>query len=280
MQRKKQSLEFLLDELQEIDMDWKDDHSEEIIAELEFLKSHDLLELKTKEFIGTLLDRNYRVYFDIFRFFLELSKDQFSGVLKQHLEKIGKSSFKKNREAWLHCLVDELHINTAMLSHVKRSWTWEDIVIERLKQGRGSAIKGQKRGRHLEDCIEEIIKNVFQDQYDSKCNFIGLNRQEAKAEFAIPSKRDPLIIFEAKAYGATGSKQTDVIGDIEKIVKVKKPATDFLFVTDGITWRERVSDLRKIVSQQNDGYILKIYTLSMLSELESDLKILKKEHGL
>ena len=83
-----------------------------------------------------------------------------------------------------------------------------------------------------------------------------------------------------KAYGATGSKQTDVIGDIQKIIDVKKPYMEFLFITDGITWKQRLSDLKKIIEFQHVGSIRKIYTLTMMEELAKDLAILKREHRL
>ena len=94
------------------------------------------------------------------------------------------------------------------------------------------------------------------------------------------SKQDPGILIEAKAYGATGSKQTDVLGDITRIVNEKRDDTHFLLVTDGITWRDRTSDLSKLVTLQNRGKITRIYTQSMADQLEADLKLLKREHGL
>ena len=93
-------------------------------------------------------------------------------------------------------------------------------------------------------------------------------------------KKDPAILIEAKAYGATGSKQTDVLGDITRIVNEKRGDTHFLLVTDGVTWRERVNDLRRLIELQNHGKITRIYTQSMADRLESDLKQLKQEHGL
>lgn len=87
-------------------------------------------------------------------------------------------------------------------------------------------------------------------------------------------------MIEAKGYGATGSKMTDIIGDIEKIIAAKRPDTAFLFFTDGITWNQRKSDFRKIVEYQNAGDITRIYTKSMAKQFESDLMQLKREHGL
>ncbi|MBL7038870.1 MAG: hypothetical protein ISR77_09590 [Pirellulaceae bacterium] len=96
----------------------------------------------------------------------------------------------------------------------------------------------------------------------------------------MPSKGDPRILIEVKAYGATGSKQTDIIGDVNRIVEEKRNDTDFLLVTDGITWKARLNDLRKLVEMQNLGRIMRIYTKQMAEKLEGDLRQLKNDHSL
>lgn len=83
-----------------------------------------------------------------------------------------------------------------------------------------------------------------------------------------------------KAFNATGSKQTDVLGDILRIVEQKRDDTAFLLVTDGISWKARASDLRKIIELQNLGKIRKIYTMAMAEELKLDLISLKQSSGL
>lgn len=165
---------------------------------------------------------------------------------------------------------------------VNRPTTWRELLVERLKGGRGSAIKGQRRGRFLEDFVDELLTAIFgAGSYDLRCQFVGATGTSSeKADFAIPSKGDPIILIEAKAYGATGSKQTDVLGDISRIGQQKRHDTYFLLVTDGITWRERINDLRKLVELQNQGRITRIYTQSMRSQLETDLRRLKQEHDL
>jgi hypothetical protein len=70
--------------------------------------------------------------------------------------------------------------------------------------------------------------------------------------------------------------QTNVLGDISRIVNEKRHDTHFLLVTDGITWRGRTSDLGKLVALQTAG----IYTQSMAEQLEVDLRQLKEECGL
>lgn len=159
--------------------------------------------------------------------------------------------------------------------------TWRDVLIERLKAGRGSAIKGQARGRSLEFSIEEIVLRIFGTSYDARCRFVGARGTSTeKADFAIPSKNDPRILIEAKAYGATGSKQTDVLGDFARIIAEKRQDTILLLVTDGVTWQSRLNDLRKLVAMQNQGLIYRIYTKSLLHLLDEDLQQLKQIFGL
>lgn len=73
---------------------------------------------------------------------------------------------------------------------------------------------------------------------------------------------------------------TDILGDIGKIIAAKRADTAFLFFTDGVTWKQRRSDLKKIVEYQNNGDIIRIYTYAMAASLEADLRQLKSEYGL
>lgn len=281
MQRISQTLEGIIGSLSRIDTEWRDGVSADIEKELSYLEK--ILregQVFDESLIETLLNKNLETYLTIFRLFLEYSKDEIEGSLRESLPHgIGVKAFKKDSKPFIGFFVG-LHLIDIVNGQLSRQWSWKDVIIERLKLGRGSAIKGQKRGRFLEKAVEGVIKEVFGAKYSKNCNFVGLHVQEAKCEFAVPNKESPRILFEAKAYGATGSKQTDVIGDIEKIIRVKKPLMEFLLITDGITWKQRVSDLRKIVKYQNNGDIRKIYTLSMFDELRKDLLILKSEHDI
>jgi hypothetical protein len=175
-----------------------------------------------------------------------------------------------------------LDITKAITAIVGRPTTWSDVLIERLRSGRGSAIKGQRRGRTLEDFTEHVVASVFgAGKYEVRCRFVGESGMSTeKCEFAIPTKKDPRILIEAKAYGATGSKQTDVLGDAERIISQKRHDTTFLLVTDGSTWIDRKNDMRNLLALQNRGRIARIYTVKMRNELQRDLGQLKVEHGL
>lgn len=60
----------------------------------------------------------------------------------------------------------------------------------------------------------------------------------------------------------------------------KRPDTVLVFFTDGLTWRQRQSDLKKILEMQNQGLVSRIYTRSMSEQFLADLATWKVEFGL
>lgn len=149
-------------------------------------------------------------------------------------------------------------------------WTLKDILVERYKQMRGRAIRGQQRGAAMEEAVKDVLEQLHRDYeltYAASLNFVNHIGQEAKADFMIPGREQPEIVIEVKGYEATGSKLTDVLGDILKILQVKDPATHFIFVTDGIGWYRRLNDLRKVVAYHHQGDIDMIYTRKTLPQL-------------
>ena len=121
---------------------------------------------------------------------------------------------------------------------------------------------------------------MFGENFQVRCSFSGPRGQEAKCDFAIPSKSAARILIESKGYGATGSKMTDILGDLHTIIVRKRPDTALLFFTDGLTWKQRKNDLRKIVELQNNGDLTRIYTSAMAGQFETDLRQLKREYSL
>lgn len=273
-----QTVDQILQNLQAIEVDWQDDTAREVISKL---ITQPIRRKYSLGDVSEILESDFEEGSLILRLFLGLSKDDYTSRLQTLLGDggAGVKRFRAEPEPYLKAL-KKLGVLDAMAVEVNRKSHWSDVLVERLRSGRGSAISGQKRGRGVEDLAEAVIKEVFKDQYAKRCNFIGARQIEAKCDFAIPSKTEPRIVIEAKAYGATGSKMTDIIGDIKKIISAKRQDTAFLFFTDGLPWRQRESDLRKIVSYQNQGDITRIYTLATLPELSADLQTLKEEFSL
>jgi hypothetical protein len=70
---------------------------------------------------------------------------------------IGSKRFQSDKEAYLDALV-ALKLPEAMASIINYQPVWSDILVERLRSGRGSAIQRQRRGRGLEDFTEALVK--------------------------------------------------------------------------------------------------------------------------
>jgi hypothetical protein len=273
-----QNLPEILATLAALAVEWQDDVAHRVIARLKGLPAKIAY---SEDDVRKILDEGE---FDdgllIIRLFLGLSKDQFTGTLATALGAggCGVKRYKAQPETFLAALI-ELGLLDAMATEVTKELHWSDTLVERLRSGRGSAISGQRRGRGVEDFAEKVVQMVFGEQYETRVTFVGA-RGSAKCDLAIPSRKAPHILIEAKGYGATGSKMTDVIGDIEKIIAAKRRDTTLLFFTDGLTWKQRQSDLRRIVDYQNNGDIARIYTYAMAAQFEADLRQLKQEYGL
>lgn len=269
-----QKLDDIVDSLQLLTVEWKDDTARRVIDRL---KNFPVKKAYALADVTALLDENFDDGILILRLFLGFSKDQFVSVLRgiRDEKSIGVKSYRANSESFAEDLLS-MGLLKAMAQEANRKPHWSDTLVERLRSGRGSAISGQKRGRGVEDFAEVIVKKVFGFKFDMRCTFTG-PKEKAKCDFAIPSKSSPRIVIESKGYGATGSKMSDIIGDIEQIIRAKRPDTALLFFTDGLTWKQRKSDLRKIVEFQNAGGITRIYTYAMAEQFEADLRQLKAE---
>lgn len=269
-----QRLEDIVDSLQPLTVEWRDETADRIIA---CLKRFPVQREYEAADIRALLDEHFEDAILVFRLFLGLSKDQFVSLLRgiRGEKGIGVKSYRAEPDEFIEDLL-RAGVLEAMAAEANREIHWSDVLVERLRSGRGSAISGQRRGRGLEDFVEAIIKRVFGSDFHTRCTFAG-PKESAKCDFAIPAKSAPRIVIESKGYGATGSKMSDIIGDVEQIIRAKRPDTALLFFTDGLTWRQRKSDLRKIVRFQNAGGITRIYTLAMAEQFEADLRQLKAE---
>lgn len=284
MKRIRQTFEEIESSLSRIESSWMDAHAGEVLS---LLKSLPLKKDYGVDDIHAILDRDFKVGFTAIRLFMDQSKDEFVPNLKDALAEAGERygsgvrCYTAAPRTYVSALV-KMGLCEKMRESVNRRLAWHDVLSERLKGGRGSATKGQYRGRDMENFVEEILLEVFhQKQVTARCRFLGSKGiSDEKTDFAVPSSDDPAILIEVKAYGATGSKQTDVLGDIARIVEQKRHDTHFILVTDGITWKQRANDLRKLIALQNEGKIFKIYTKTMALQLKEDLKTLKYEFGL
>jgi len=282
MKRVRQTFAEISDSLSLLEVDWMVDPVASAV--IKALRELPVKAAYTSEDVIELLEQNFTVGSLVIRLFLDLSKDDYERLLSETFSEPGgkgKNRFKIDPASYVNELT-KLGLLNKIADEVNRPSSWSDRMIGLFEGGWGSARKGQLRGRMLEDFVQEILVEVFPaNQIVPRCQFLGANgRSSEKADFAIPNATDAHILIEVKAFNATGSKQTDVLGDILRIVEQKRDDTAFLLVTDGLSWRARASDLRKIIDLQNLGKIQRIYTKSMAGELKEDLLSLKQNFQL
>lgn len=274
-----QTLEEVTANLSPLAVEWMDDIAARAVATLSAFPQKPSY---SRDDIAGLLDGDFEQGVLCALLFLALSKDSMEVELRRELGQggVGLRRYERDRDAFIDALV-RLGLAEAMAQVVNHRPVWSDILVERLRSGRGSAIQGQRRGRGLEDFVQGALDEVFgADGYQARCTFAGVRGRLAKCDFAVPDRTRPNIILETKGYGATGSKMTDIIGDLDAIIDAKRHDQVLLFVTDGMTWNARLSDLRKIVERQNDGKIARIYTMKMRDQLVADLAALRLRFAL
>jgi hypothetical protein len=111
---------------------------------------------------------------------------RFDNALKSVLPGRGITAFRASPNTFADGLL-RLGVGSQLASLTNAPTTWRDVLVERLKSGRGSAIKGQARGRSLEDWVEAVVTEVFgADRFDTRCRFVGAKGTSTeKADVAI-----------------------------------------------------------------------------------------------
>jgi hypothetical protein len=159
MQIVRQKIEDILGSLRHLEVDWRDETAIQVIAKLQNLPVKAAYSMAEVE---ALLDAHFDEGILICRLFLGLSKDQFTARLHgaRGSAGIGAKSYRADAAGFLSDL-SRLGLLEAMAMEANRPPHWSDVLVERLRSGRGSAISGQRRGRDVEDFAEAIIKTVF-----------------------------------------------------------------------------------------------------------------------
>jgi len=271
------TLEGLLEQLKRIPADWLDDDGRKVLETIpQVLDRLDDLILSEDLAKTILIENPYAL--DVFRLFLDLSQDVLANEMKARGVKGDFTSIRgkcmNDADRITHVLV-ELGLLDAIEARRAHTWTLQDVLWDRYAHMRGRAMTAQKRGAVLEDSVESILKELQAEMnltYYRGGNFVSASGKQAKADFTVPLRERPKIIIEAKGYEATGSKLTDVLGDILKVLGTKDEDAHYFFVTDGIGWYRRLSDLKKIVEYHQRRDIKMIYTTSTLPELKEAIR--------
>lgn len=199
-----------------------------------------------------------------------LSQERLKNGLRHGLGSPTFSKLAKENPAGLVKYMDEEYSLLGLLeSQRSRQYDFGDVLVARAGT-RALAARAGQTGRHLEDEIEDIAKNLGLS-YETRCRFDG-RIGTAPCDLALPAgNADAQIVVAAKSFGSTGSKLTDAVREIDEMAQVRKP-TQFVFaVIDGIGWKGRLKDLRRIYGLWSSGQINGMYTMASLGQFQEDL---------
>lgn len=80
-----------------------------------------------------------------------------------------------------------------------------------------------------------------------------------------------MIAVAAKGFDSTGSKLSDAVREIEEMADARTGRQVVLAVVDGIGWKRRLADLKRIWNLWDSGEIDGLYTLGTLDQFRHDL---------
>lgn len=208
-----------------------------------------------------------------------MSQEQLRNQLRHHLGSSGWLTLARLRSAELIEMLDrEFDVVRLVSAQRLRSYDLGDVLIAR-GGTRGSAMRAGASGRRVEDEIEAIARELGLP-CRTRTRFTGRNGRQAPCDLAIPDEADALIVVAAKGFDSTGSKLSDAVREIEEMAAVRHPRQFVLAVIDGIGWKHRQADLRRLhalwVAQDIDG----MYTLATLSDFKTDVQSFARRLGL
>ena len=200
-----------------------------------------------------------------------ISQERLKNTLMHQLGTSGWIKLAREHPADLVAML-EREFDLVRLIEVQRAQVYDfgDILIARAGT-RQTATAAGVSGRKVEDEIEAIAARLGL-QYQTRTRFAGRNGRTAPCDLVIPDGQNAEIAVAAKGFDSTGSKQSAAVTEIEQMADVRLPRQYILAVVDGIGWKRRADDLRKIynlwASHQIDG----MYTLASLDKFQADLQ--------
>ncbi|MGV9795825.1 hypothetical protein [Gordonia sp. NPDC003422] len=199
-----------------------------------------------------------------------LSQEKLKNALRDRFDTTGWYGLARTQPVELVSWLDaEFDLVRTLRAQMSKTYTFADILVARAGS-RVTATRAGASGRRIEDEIEDIARDLGLD-YVTRSRFTGRNGRTAPADLIIGDPDSADIVVAAKGFDSTGSKLTDAVREIEEMAEVRLPKQLVLAVIDGIGWKSRQSDLRRIHQLWADRQIDGMYTLVGLDRFRADV---------
>lgn len=209
-----------------------------------------------------------------------LTREKLRNVLRHHLGSSGWITLARQRPDDLIAMLDENYEVVRLVDEQRaRVYDFGDVLVARAATRRTATAAGAT-GRRVEDEIEQVAQNLGLPSA-TRTRFEGRNGLTAPCDLAIPAGgKDALIVVAAKGFDSTGSKLTDAVREVEEMAEKRLPTQYVMAAIDGIGWKSRINDLRRIYDLRTSNQIDGMYTLERLGEFRQDLEAAGKRLGL
>lgn len=208
-----------------------------------------------------------------------LSQEKLLMALKDGLGTSGAITLARDRSEELITFLDDRFDVVEMVNkQADQEYGLADVLIARAGT-RVTATRATAAGRSIEDMIEDIAKDLGL-AYATRTRFVGRGDQTGPADLVIPDSAHAAIMVAAKGFDSTGSKLTAAYEEIAKMAAVRKPTQFVMAVVDGIGWKSRKADLRRIHDLWTTNDIDGLYTVSTLDQFRADLQNAARLRGL
>ena len=200
-----------------------------------------------------------------------LSQEKLKNALRDRFDTTGWHGVARSKPvdlvSWLDAEFDLVRMLRVQFS---RTYSFADILVARAGS-RVTATRAGESGRKIEDEIEAIAVDL-RLPHALRGRFTGRNGRTAPADLIVGDPGNADIVVAAKGFDSTGSKLTDAVREIEEMAEVRLPKQLVLAVIDGIGWKSRQSDLRRIHQLWVDKQIDGMYTLVSLDQFRDDVE--------
>jgi hypothetical protein len=201
-----------------------------------------------------------------------LTREKLKNVLKHHLNTTGWITLAREHPAELIAMFDDQYDLVRLIDEQRhRAYDFGDVLVARAGTRRTATTAGTT-GRRVEDEIEAVARELGLP-HSTRARFEGRGGETAPCDLAIPAAGGAAkIVVAAKGFDSTGSKLTDAVREVEEMADKRLPTQYVMAAIDGIGWKNRLNDLRRIYNLRAANQIDGLYTLAALGNFRAELQ--------
>lgn len=202
-----------------------------------------------------------------------MSLEKSKNILRDQFNTGGSLTLARTRPHDVVVMLDKQFDLIRLLKEQRsRAYSFGDILVARAGT-RAVAAEAGRSGRRIEDRIEEVALGLGL-RCATRTRLEGRFGDTAPCDLAIPAGGSAAcIVVAAKGFDSTGSKLTDAVREIQEMANVRLPSQYVFAVVDGIGWKSRQADLRRIFELWERRAIDGCFTLATMDDFRRVLSL-------